>query len=123
MPTYDFRCTDCGNEFALLLSMKDDRPTHCEHCEGELQRVIQPAMIAPDIAPYQSIVTGETITGRKAHREHLQQHGMQEVGDQMSKRQRNYIENDPFEQRLKWYRDKGEKPPENLRQIVEAENG
>ena len=26
MPTYDFRCTDCGYEFAIFQLMNDERP-------------------------------------------------------------------------------------------------
>lgn len=40
-------------------------------------------MIAPDIEPYKSIVTGETITSRSRHREHLRQHGCEELGNDM----------------------------------------
>ena len=38
--------------------------------------------IMPDIKPYQSMITGEMITSRSQHREHLRQHGCQEIGDQ-----------------------------------------
>ena len=41
-------------------------------------------MIMPDIAPYQSQVTGEMITSRSRHREHLRQHNMVEVGNDSS---------------------------------------
>jgi hypothetical protein len=40
-------------------------------------------MIVDDIAPYRSQVTGEMITSRSQHREHLRQHGCVEIGDQM----------------------------------------
>ncbi len=114
MPTCDFRCTDCKNEFALVLSMRDDRPTECVHCGGELQRVIVPPMIAPDLAPYQSIVTGEMISGRKAHRDHLEQHGLVEIGDQSSKRQKAYKETE-FEQKLDWHKQNGKPlPPQHV---------
>ncbi len=39
-----------------------------------------PHMIA-DIKPYKSMITGETIDGRTAHRAHLRQHGCIEVGN------------------------------------------
>lgn len=42
-------------------------------------------LIQPDIEPYQSIITGETITSRSHHREHLKQHGAEETGDSMPK--------------------------------------
>jgi hypothetical protein len=39
-------------------------------------------MIRSDISPYRSVKTGEMITGRAQHREHLQRHGMIEVGNE-----------------------------------------
>ena len=42
-------------------------------------------LIMPDIAPYQSMVTGEMIGGRRQHREHLRQHGVIEVGNELDK--------------------------------------
>lgn len=42
--------------------------------------------IVPDIQPYQSMVTGETITSRSKHRQHLRDHGMMEVGNDSSLR-------------------------------------
>lgn len=35
-----------------------------------------------DLAPYQSMQTGEIIEGRRQHREHLRQHGLIEVGNE-----------------------------------------
>lgn len=47
-----------------------------------------PERVAPDvlgdISPYQSMVTGEMITSRSKHREHLKAHGMVEVGNDSS---------------------------------------
>ena len=37
--------------------------------------------IIPDLKPYQSMITGETIDGRAAHRNHLRRHGCIEVGN------------------------------------------
>ena len=39
-------------------------------------------MISPDISPYRSMETGEMITSRTAHREHLKRHGLEEVGNE-----------------------------------------
>lgn len=39
-------------------------------------------MVIGDIKPYQSQVTGEMITSRSQHREHLKQHDCVEIGDQ-----------------------------------------
>ena len=38
-------------------------------------------MVIPDIQPYQSMITGELITSRSKHREHLKEHGCVEVGN------------------------------------------
>ena len=40
--------------------------------------------IMPDIQPYKSMITGEMITSRSQHREHLKAHGYEEVGNDSS---------------------------------------
>jgi hypothetical protein len=40
------------------------------------------AAIMMDIQPYKSMVTGEMITGKRAHREHLRKHNLIEVGNE-----------------------------------------
>jgi hypothetical protein len=39
-------------------------------------------MVIGDIEPYRSMRTGEIITGRAQHREHLSRHGLIEVGNE-----------------------------------------
>jgi len=46
---------------------------------GPPPRQVAPAVL-PDLKPYQSIITGETVDGRAAHREHLRSHNQQELG-------------------------------------------
>ena len=41
-----------------------------------------PAVI-PDIGVYRSMVNGQMIEGRRQHREHLKQHGVVEVGNDL----------------------------------------
>lgn len=41
--------------------------------------------ISRDIEPYQSMITGEMITSRSHHREHLRQHNCVEVGNEKPK--------------------------------------
>ena len=67
------------------------------------ERVSRGTMIQPDIEPYESIVTGETITSRSKHREHLRMHGMQEVGDQQPAFLKDKYERE--HQRPEWGRD------------------
>ena len=45
--------------------------------------------IIEDIASYRSQVTGEMITSRSQHRDHLRQHGCVEIGDQVHHLQPN----------------------------------
>ena len=40
-------------------------------------------MIAGDIKPYRSMQTGEVISSRSKHREHLKRHGLIEVGTEI----------------------------------------
>ena len=40
-------------------------------------------MVIDDISPYRSQATGEMITSRSRHREHLRQHNCVEIGDQV----------------------------------------
>lgn len=39
-------------------------------------------MVMPDIKPYQSTITGETINSRSVHRQHLRDHNCIEVGNE-----------------------------------------
>lgn len=81
MPIYHAAC-DCGHseDYYSTVEGRDAAPTHCGK---QMRRVISaPSMVMPDIAPYQSMATGEWITSRSHHKAHLKQHGMVEVGNE-----------------------------------------
>lgn len=40
MPTYEYRCDQCGFEFEEFQSMKDDPLEKCPKCGGKVQRLI-----------------------------------------------------------------------------------
>ena len=40
MPTYTYRCTNCGHEFEARQRMTDDPLTECPQCEGKIRRVV-----------------------------------------------------------------------------------
>ena len=40
MPTYTYRCTNCGHEFEARQRMMDDPLTECPECEGKIRRVV-----------------------------------------------------------------------------------
>lgn len=42
MPTYAYRCTQCGHAFDIYQSFTDDALTVCPECEGALRKVLSP---------------------------------------------------------------------------------
>ncbi len=40
MPTYQYRCDDCGHEFEEFQSMTEDAIDVCPECEGHTRRLI-----------------------------------------------------------------------------------
>ena len=39
MPTYEYRCRECGHEFEAVQSFSDDALTECPSCGGSLRKV------------------------------------------------------------------------------------
>jgi len=39
MPTYEYRCKDCGEHLEVVQSFKDDALTECPTCKGRLRKV------------------------------------------------------------------------------------
>lgn len=39
MPTYQYRCTDCGEPLEVVQSFTDDPLTVCPSCQGRLRKV------------------------------------------------------------------------------------
>jgi putative FmdB family regulatory protein len=46
MPTYEYRCRNCGEHLEVVQSFKDDPLSVCPTCEGELRKVFSPIGIA-----------------------------------------------------------------------------
>lgn len=42
MPTYAYRCADCGHQFDQFQKFSDDALTVCPTCAGSVRRIIQP---------------------------------------------------------------------------------
>lgn len=42
MPTYVYRCADCGDQLEVVQSFSDDPLTVCPTCDGALRKVFQP---------------------------------------------------------------------------------
>ena len=45
MPTYDYECRSCGVVTEVIHSMLEEGPSSCDHCGGDLRRVLFPAGI------------------------------------------------------------------------------
>ena len=43
MPTYDYRCRECGHTIEIMHSILEDGPDACERCRGPVDRVLHPA--------------------------------------------------------------------------------
>lgn len=39
MPTYEYVCTKCGDQFEVVQSFSDDALTKCSKCKGQLRKV------------------------------------------------------------------------------------
>lgn len=39
MPTYSYRCTECGNSFDIQQAFTDDTLTECPSCQGKLRKL------------------------------------------------------------------------------------
>ena len=46
MPTYEYRCKDCGHAFEIVQPMKDDALSVCPECGGVLRKVFGAPMIS-----------------------------------------------------------------------------
>jgi putative FmdB family regulatory protein len=46
MPTYEYRCRNCGHTFDVVQAMSDEALTVCPVCGGELRKVFAPPAIS-----------------------------------------------------------------------------
>ena len=93
------------------------RQRHCDMCNGWHEVEFWPddcmghyrkdkssksMQVMGDLAPYKSMITGEIISGRKQHRDHLRAHGKIEVGNEYeAASKRTKKEMPPIEQTVK----------------------
>jgi len=45
VPTYQYRCTECGDELEVVQKFSDDPLTVCPACQGSLRKVFSPVGI------------------------------------------------------------------------------
>lgn len=46
MPTYEYRCKDCGEQLEVVQAFSDDPLTECPACQGRLKKVFHSVGIA-----------------------------------------------------------------------------
>jgi putative FmdB family regulatory protein len=46
MPTYGYRCSNCGHEFEILQRITDEPLTSCPKCQGKLTKKLYPVGIS-----------------------------------------------------------------------------
>lgn len=85
MPLYEYECQKCGHTEDLYCSVKDHGKRVPKCCRLSMSQVLSAAYVQSDIQPYKSMVTGEMIGSRSAHRSHLKQHGYEEIGTEKIK--------------------------------------
>ncbi len=40
MPTYQYKCLDCGHDFEMFQNMKEDPIKECPKCNGNVKRLL-----------------------------------------------------------------------------------
>ena len=40
MPTYDYKCTQCGHDFEMFQSMSESHIKKCPECDGTVRRLV-----------------------------------------------------------------------------------
>lgn len=85
MPTYTYECPRCEHQRTVILTLAEHDTFKATHCRKQMFQVMFAPQITTDIQPYQSMVTGERIAGRRQHRDHLRAHGCIEVGNEVPK--------------------------------------
>jgi len=75
MALYNYECPTHGRFEAWRPMAEYDQPEPCPHC-GELspRGVSAPRSLQADYEPYHCPITGNVISGRRAHRENLRKH-------------------------------------------------
>lgn len=84
MPTYSYRCGQCGRTTDAYRPIKD-HATGPDCCGASMAQIILPVNIAPVLGGgsfqgYQCVVSDEYVTSRKRRREIMAEHNIIERG-------------------------------------------
>ena len=93
MPIYECKCNQCGKRDEVYRPMAEyDQMPEC--CGVKMAKVPPRLHVVEELKPYRSMVDGSIIDSRKRHRNHLKQHGCEEVGNEMPTRKKEVIKPD-----------------------------
>jgi len=69
VPTYEYRCDECGDSFDILQRMSDDPLVTCKKCGGTLRKVLHPVAIHFKGSGFYTTDYGKGSTRRAAGRD------------------------------------------------------
>lgn len=88
MPTYSYKCPECGLQFDRFLRLRDyEQPQTCT-CGAVAAKQLSAPAVRGDYQAYDCPITGKRIEGRRQHEENLRLHGCRvlEPGETQSAR-------------------------------------
>jgi len=102
MPTYEYRCADCGDFTRYLPLARYNEEQHCPQCQLPARKMVSAPIVRGDIQPYQCPITGKAITSRRAHEENLLRHDCRvlERGERQEVEKRRKAEDDALANKL-----------------------
>ena len=91
MPVYETICETCLKEKDIVRKV-DDRHDTEECCGKKMRLMISTPNFNVDYTNYKSMQTGEQITSKKQHRDHLREHNLIEIGNEKpSTKKRDFL--------------------------------
>ena len=86
MPTYDYRCTRCGDEWEQMARIS--QIVHCDGCQVPAQRLISAPAVQPDnydAKSYYDDGLGARIESRSQRKRLMRAKGLEELGGSANK--------------------------------------
>jgi putative FmdB family regulatory protein len=69
MPTYQYRCTECGEELEVVQKFSDDPLTECPACQGRLRKLFSPVGVVFKGSGFYKTDSRSSSTGASARKE------------------------------------------------------
>jgi putative FmdB family regulatory protein len=85
VPTYQYRCTECGHAFEQVQSFSDDALTDCPVCQGRLRKVFHSVGIVFKGSGFYRTDSREKASSEKADKQQSEKSDKPEKGDKTDK--------------------------------------